>query len=76
MGIQRRQPVSSGFLLGTTLTAMLLGHHYLTAPAMSIEPLNRIVTLLAWALLARCVLAGLGIWALQHGTIGFRRVCP
>ncbi len=61
--------VSSGFLLGATLTAMLLGHHYLTAPAMSIEPLKRIVTLLGWALLARCVLAGFGIWALQHGTI-------
>ena len=34
----------------TTLTAMLLGHHYLTAPAMSIDPLKRIVTFLAWAL--------------------------
>jgi hypothetical protein len=32
--------LSSGFLLGSTLTAMLLGHHYLTAPAMSIEPLR------------------------------------
>ena len=39
--------LSSGFLLGTTLTAMLLGHHYLTAPAMSIEPLKRIVALMA-----------------------------
>ena len=37
--------LSSGFLLGSTLTAMLLGHHYLTAPAMSIEPLKRIVAL-------------------------------
>jgi hypothetical protein len=62
--------LSSGFLLGSTLTAMLLGHHYLTAPAMSIEPLKRIVKLLGSALLARCVLAGFGIWALQRGTIG------
>ena len=33
--------VASAFLLGATLSAMLLGHHYLTAPAMSIEPLKR-----------------------------------
>jgi len=61
--------LSSGFLLGSTLTAMLLGHHYLTAPAMSIEPLKRIVTLLGWALLVRCVLAGSGIWVFQPGTV-------
>ncbi|MGE3821576.1 MAG: hypothetical protein AB7I30_19370, partial [Isosphaeraceae bacterium] len=30
--------LASAFLMGSTLTAMLLGHHYLTAPAMSIEP--------------------------------------
>ena len=29
---------------------MLLGHYYLTAPAMSIEPLKRVVILMAWAL--------------------------
>jgi hypothetical protein len=61
--------LSSGFLLGSTLTAMLLGHHYLTAPAMSIEPLRRIVTILVWALVARCVLAGIGVWALPPGTV-------
>ena len=44
--------LASGFLLGSTLTAMLLGHHYLTAPAMSIEPLKRIIALFAWALVA------------------------
>ena len=62
--------LSSGFLLGSTLTAMLLGHHYLTAPAMSIEPLKRVISLIAWALLARCLLAGSGIWAWETGTIG------
>jgi hypothetical protein len=62
--------LSSGFLLGSTLSAMLLGHHYLTAPAMSIEPLKRIITLLALALLARCVLAGVGMWVLESATIG------
>src|SRR5262245_21479453 len=29
---------TSGFLMGTSLAAMLLGHYYLITPAMSIEP--------------------------------------
>jgi hypothetical protein len=58
--------ITSGFLLGTTLTAMLLGHHYLTAPAMSIEPLKRIVLLMALALSARCAFAGAGLWEFRH----------
>ena len=62
--------LSSGFLLGSTLTAMLLGHHYLTAPAMSIDPLKRIIAVLALALVARCALAGFGMWALGTGGIG------
>jgi hypothetical protein len=62
--------LSSGFLLGATLTAMLLGHHYLTAPAMSIDPLKRIVSLMATALLARCLLAGLGLWASRAFALG------
>ena len=57
--------LASAFLTGSTLTAMLLGHHYLTAPAMSIEPLKRFVKGMAWGLSARSVLAaiGLGLWA-------------
>ncbi len=62
--------LSSGFLLGSTLTAMLLGHHYLTAPAMSIEPLKRMVFLIACALAVRCALAALGLWLAPQGTIG------
>jgi hypothetical protein len=56
--------LASAFLMGSTLTAMLLGHHYLTAPAMSIEPLKRFVRCMAWGLSIRGVLAavGLGIW--------------
>ncbi len=34
---------ASAFWLGSTLTAMLLGHYYLTAPAMSIAPLMRLI---------------------------------
>lgn len=62
--------LSSGFLLGTTLTAMLLGHHYLTAPAMSIDPLKWIVALMASSLVARCLLAGFGLWASGAATLG------
>jgi hypothetical protein len=63
--------LASGLLLGTTVTAMLLGHHYLTAPAMSVDPLKRIVVLLAWALLVRCGLAGMGLCARQAGNMAF-----
>ncbi|MEI7922348.1 MAG: hypothetical protein WCJ40_10600 [Planctomycetota bacterium] len=34
---------ASAFWLGSTLTAMLLGHYYLTAPAMSIAPLMTLI---------------------------------
>jgi hypothetical protein len=59
----------SGCLLGATLTAMLLGHYYLTAPAMTIQPLERALLLVACALGARCVLAAIGIWAAQAHSI-------
>lgn len=62
--------LASGFLLGSTLTAMLLGHHYLTAPAMSIEPLKRATKLMACGLAVRCVLAALGLWLSRPGATG------
>jgi hypothetical protein len=49
---------ASAALLGATLTAMLLGHYYLTAPAMSIAPLRRLVGIQFWTLMVRLVLAG------------------
>ncbi len=60
--------LASAGLLGTTLTAMLLGHHYLTAPAMSIVPLRRFVRGMAWALGLRALLAAIGaaLWALDR----------
>jgi hypothetical protein len=66
----------SGFVLGTTLAAMLLGHYYLTAPAMSIEPLKRIVTFLASGLGARCVLAAIGLSLADPKYSGFGHVRP
>jgi hypothetical protein len=60
---------ASGLLLGATLTAMLLGHYYLIAPAMTIEPLKRSLNLIAAGLLARGLFAGIGIWAARAGML-------
>ena len=51
--------LASAFLLGSTLTAMLLGHYYLTSPAMSIEPLRECVRFMAMGLGIRVGLAAL-----------------
>jgi hypothetical protein len=53
--------ITSGLLVGSTLTAMLLGHHYLTAPAMSIEPLKRFVAFMGGTLAARGLIALAGL---------------
>jgi hypothetical protein len=52
---------ASGFLLGASFTAMLLGHHYLTAPAMSIEPLKQFVRCIGWGLALRGLVALIGL---------------
>jgi hypothetical protein len=62
--------VTSGILLGATLHSMLLGHHYLVAPSMSIAPLTRALDLIAAALVSRCVMAGIGAWAAHAVTAG------
>jgi hypothetical protein len=51
---------ASGLLLGAVLCSMLLGHYYLTAPAMTIDPLKRTISLITWSLAARALLAGMG----------------
>ena len=61
---------ASGFLMGTTLTAMLLGHYYLIAPAMTIEPLKRVVAWIAVGLAARGLLAGLALAASRSDGFG------
>jgi hypothetical protein len=54
--------LASAFLMGSTLTAMLLGHHYLTSPTMSIEPLKRFVRCTGLGLVIRAALAAAGLW--------------
>jgi hypothetical protein len=61
--------VASAFLMGATLTAMLLGHYYLTAPAMTIAPLRRFVRCMAWGLGGRMVVAALALWLWAGGRV-------
>ncbi|AGA27274.1 hypothetical protein [Singulisphaera acidiphila] len=62
--------LASAFLMGSTFTAMLLGHHYLTAPAMSISPLRRFVKCMAGGLGIRAFVAGLSLWFWLNGPPG------
>jgi hypothetical protein len=54
--------LASAALLGSATTAMLMGHSYLIAPAMSLAPLYRLLGALAGALLLRVLLACVGLW--------------
>jgi hypothetical protein len=59
---------ASAALLGTALTAMLLGHSYLIAPTMSIRPLNRLLAALAAAIAVRAGVDGFAFvrWTSEH----------
>jgi hypothetical protein len=54
--------LTSAALLGTATTAMLMGHSYLVAPAMSLIPLLRLLQAVFLAILLRVIVAGLGMW--------------
>ncbi len=70
--------ISSGGLMGATLTAMLLGHYYLIAPSMTTEPLKRALSTIVVGLIARCLLAGIALGTMQAGLwgSGFRDHSP
>jgi hypothetical protein len=53
---------TSAALLGAATTAMLIGHSYLIAPAMSLTPLLRLLAALFITVLMRTVLAVVGLW--------------
>ena len=55
---------SSALFLGTMTTAWLLGHAYLTATKMTIEPLHRLSRLLMVAVLGRMCVTAWGLVAL------------
>lgn len=52
---------ASALTLGAAISAMLMGHSYLIAPAMSLSPLYRLLGVLAVALALRVGLACLGL---------------
>ncbi|HEV3205146.1 MAG TPA: hypothetical protein VGY77_12215 [Gemmataceae bacterium] len=54
--------LTSVALLGTSVTAMLMGHSYLLAPSMSLTPLLRLLAGLFIALFLRFGLAAAGLW--------------
>jgi hypothetical protein len=55
--------LTSAALLGSATTAMLMGHSYLIAPAMSLTPLMRLLAALAVAAVLRMGVAALGLWS-------------
>jgi len=59
--------LTSAALLGTAVTAMLLGHSYLIAPGMSLAPLMRLLTALFVATGLRMILAAWGLWSWTAG---------
>jgi hypothetical protein len=62
---------ASAALLGAATSAMLMGHSYLIAPAMSLTPLLRLLAALAIATTARMILGGvgLGLWSSAGGRL-------
>ena len=49
---------TSGLLLGATTAAMLLGHWYLNSPGMQLAPLERLIALIATAVVLQAVVSG------------------
>ncbi len=53
--------MTGGLLLGVTLSAMLLGHWYLSTPTMQLVPLKRLVLMMAGAIIARAIVCAIGL---------------
>jgi hypothetical protein len=61
--------LSSGSLLGFTLTSMFLGHWYLNTPTMELMPIKRLVLYMAGTILLRMLVNGIGLaFHFQNGT--------
>jgi len=54
--------LTSAAVLGTAMTAMLIGHSYLIAPGMSLTPLFRLLAAVGAALLLRAGVEGYELW--------------
>src|SRR5262249_41091189 len=55
--------LTSAALLGAALSAMLMGHIYLMAPAMSLTPLLRLLIAVAVATAVRAAADGYALWS-------------
>lgn len=60
--------LSSAFLLGAAMSAMLMGHNYLVAPGMALTPLFRLLAALFVALAVRAAVDGVALarWIEAH----------
>jgi hypothetical protein len=63
--------LTSAALLGTALTAMLVGHSYLISPGMALRPLMRMLAALGVAVTLRAAVAGWGLWCWTGGTAAY-----
>lgn len=54
--------VTGGLVLGSITTSMLLGHWYLNTPTMKLDPLKRLIGLIAVAIICRMAVSGSGAW--------------
>ena len=61
--------LSSAWLLGAMLGAMLLGHSYLIRPNMTIDPLQRLLLLAGGALVLRVIVALMGLGLFGSGSL-------
>jgi len=61
-GPELANDLTSAALLGTSLTAMLVGHSYLISPGMALTPLMRCLFAGGVALLARVTVVGWGLY--------------
>ncbi|WP_425615487.1 hypothetical protein NA78x_005408 [Anatilimnocola sp. NA78] len=59
-GLRAIEMLSGGLLVGLITTAMLLGHWYLNTPTMKLEPLKRLLVLLAISIVVRMIVSGVG----------------
>ena len=58
--------LTSAAVLGTALSAMLMGHSYLVAPTMSLRPLMILIAALAIAVAARMTVDGVWLWTARR----------
>ena len=67
------QPFTSSLLTGLVTAAMLLGHWYLNAPGMKLEPLRRLTLLSKIVLASQILVCGVGLlaeWQAEGGLTG------